>query len=148
VPVIFENPGIGGGDAVAGLLEPVEHLCCRADLVVVPAIGECRDLVQIGCMPLAYSAPPAPGWVMTDCRMWTNLIGALPRWGYSTGWVVILAAGLVSCSLITSSCCCSATSNARRFQPLPLPVLADLGLHLQGTGVDPHGVIACSSILE
>ena len=26
------------------------------------------------CPPLAYSVPPAPGWVMTDCRMWTNLV--------------------------------------------------------------------------
>ena len=60
VRVIFENPGIGGGDVAAGLLEPVERLRCRADLVVVPAIGECRDLVHIGCLPLAHWAPPAP----------------------------------------------------------------------------------------
>jgi hypothetical protein len=26
------------------------------------------------CPPLAYSAPPAPGWVMADCHMWTNLV--------------------------------------------------------------------------
>jgi Protein of unknown function (DUF3309) len=26
------------------------------------------------------------------------LIGALPRWGYSTGWDIILAAGLGCCS--------------------------------------------------
>jgi len=29
---------------------------------------------RLVCPPLAYSAPPAPGWVMSDCRMWTNLV--------------------------------------------------------------------------
>src|SRR6516164_2628791 len=47
LPVIFEDTGIGGGDAAAGLLEPVEHLCGRIDLVVVPAIREGAQLVQI-----------------------------------------------------------------------------------------------------
>ena len=43
----------------------------------------------LACPPLAYSAPPGPGWVMTDCRMWTNLVPnttgfslAAYGWGY------------------------------------------------------------------
>jgi hypothetical protein len=43
----------------------------------------------LACPALDYSAPPAPGWVMTDCRMWTNLVPnttnfslAAYGWGY------------------------------------------------------------------
>ena len=45
LPVQFEDSRIGGGAGAA--LEPVEHLRGRVDLVVVPAFGECRQLVQI-----------------------------------------------------------------------------------------------------
>ena len=39
------DPGIGAGAAAA--LEPIEELCRRVDLVVVPAFGERGQLVQI-----------------------------------------------------------------------------------------------------
>ncbi len=32
------------------------------------------------CPPLAYSTPPEPNWVMTDCRLWTNLQRQDPPW--------------------------------------------------------------------
>ncbi len=32
------------------------------------------------CPPLAYSTPPEANWVMTDCRMWTNLQRQDPPW--------------------------------------------------------------------
>ena len=41
----LEDPGIGAGETA--VLEPVEHLCRRIDLVVVPAIGKDRHLVQV-----------------------------------------------------------------------------------------------------
>ena len=41
------------------------------------------------CPPLAYWTPPAPDWVMVDCRMWTNVVPntthfslAAYGWGY------------------------------------------------------------------
>src|SRR5271163_2623258 len=40
------DPGIGAG-AAAGLLEPVQHLRSRVDLVVVPASRKSRQLVQV-----------------------------------------------------------------------------------------------------
>ena len=45
LPLIFEDPAIGARAAAA--LEPVEHLRRRVDLVVVPAIREGAELVQI-----------------------------------------------------------------------------------------------------
>ena len=46
-------------------------------------------LRRLVCPPLDYSVPPAPGWVMTDCRMWTNLVPNTTKfslgaygWGY------------------------------------------------------------------
>jgi hypothetical protein len=44
------DPGVGAG-AAAGLLEPVEHLCGRVDLVVVLALGKNRQLVQVFVEP-------------------------------------------------------------------------------------------------
>lgn len=39
------------------------------------------------CPPLAYSAPPARGWVMADCRMWTNLVPNTTNFSLATyGW--------------------------------------------------------------
>ncbi|WP_133866851.1 hypothetical protein [Azorhizobium sp. AG788] len=39
------------------------------------------------CPPLPFSTPPAPGWVMIDCRMWTNLIRQDDPWRASAfGW--------------------------------------------------------------
>ena len=39
------------------------------------------------CPPLAYSAPPASGWVMVDCRMWTNLVPNTTHFSLATyGW--------------------------------------------------------------
>ncbi len=32
------------------------------------------------CPPVAYSTPPEPNWVMTDCRLWTNLQRQDPPW--------------------------------------------------------------------
>jgi len=46
-------------------------------------------LRRLVCPALDYSVPPAPGWVMTDCRMWTNLVPNTTKfslgaygWGY------------------------------------------------------------------
>ena len=44
-PGKLEDPRIGAGAAAA--FEPVQHLRGGVDLVVVPAFGECRQLVQI-----------------------------------------------------------------------------------------------------
>ena len=42
---------------------------------------------QLVCPPLAYSAPPASGWVMVDCRMWTNLVPNTTHFSLATyGW--------------------------------------------------------------
>jgi hypothetical protein len=48
-----------------------------------------RPLRRLVCPALDYSVPPAPGWVMTDCRMWTNLVPNTTKfslgaygWGY------------------------------------------------------------------
>jgi hypothetical protein len=39
------------------------------------------------CAKLPYSEPPSPGWVMVDCRMWTNLVQQPRPWRYSQfGW--------------------------------------------------------------
>jgi hypothetical protein len=39
------------------------------------------------CPPLAYSDPPAAGWVMVDCRMWTNLVPNTTNFSLATyGW--------------------------------------------------------------
>jgi hypothetical protein len=38
----------------AGLLEPVEHLCRRIDLIVVLAIGEHAQLVQVFREPRCF----------------------------------------------------------------------------------------------
>ena len=45
----LEDSRVGAGTAAA--LEPVEHLCCRVDLVVVADVVECRHLVQVLCEP-------------------------------------------------------------------------------------------------
>jgi hypothetical protein len=46
-------------------------------------------LRRLVCPALDYSVPPTPGWVMTDCRMWTNLVPNTTKfslgaygWGY------------------------------------------------------------------
>jgi hypothetical protein len=46
-------------------------------------------LRRLVCPALDYSVPPAPGWVMTDCRMWTYLVPNTTKfslgaygWGY------------------------------------------------------------------
>jgi hypothetical protein len=50
----------------------------------VPTGTPWRPLV---CPPLAYSAPPDPGWVMVDCRMWTNLVPNTTNFSLATyGW--------------------------------------------------------------
>ena len=42
---------------------------------------------RLACPPLAYSVPPLPGWVMTDCRMWTNLVPNTTSFSLATyGW--------------------------------------------------------------
>jgi len=39
------------------------------------------------CPPLAYSVAPASGWVMVDCRMWTNLVPNTTHFSLATyGW--------------------------------------------------------------
>ena len=48
------DPRIGTGSA-AGLLEPVEHLRGRVDLVVVLALRERRQLVQVFGEPFCLS---------------------------------------------------------------------------------------------
>jgi hypothetical protein len=42
---------------------------------------------RLVCPPLVYSTPPAPGWVMADCRMWTNLVPNTTSFSLATyGW--------------------------------------------------------------
>lgn len=39
------------------------------------------------CPSMAYSVAPAANWIMTDCRMWTNLIVQQPPWSpVDFGW--------------------------------------------------------------
>lgn len=39
------------------------------------------------CPGIAYSDPPASGWVMADCRMWTNIAPVSGRWSVGQfGW--------------------------------------------------------------
>lgn len=39
------------------------------------------------CPPLPFSVPPASGWVLTDCRMWTNLVRQDDPWHAADfGW--------------------------------------------------------------
>ncbi len=50
--------------------------------------GRARTLAESGrCMPLPYSDAPGPGWVMIDCRTWTNLVRQRAKWSASElGW--------------------------------------------------------------
>jgi len=41
------DPSVGGGGAAASLLEPIEHLAGRIDLVLMLALWENRQLVQV-----------------------------------------------------------------------------------------------------
>jgi len=44
-------------------------------------------LRRLVCPALDYSVPPAPGWVMTDCRMWTNLVANTTKFSLAAyGW--------------------------------------------------------------
>ena len=75
LPVIFEDPGIGGGEAAAGLLEPLEHLCRRVDLVVVPAIREGAQLVQIWGEPW-FRVGEVDKAVLDHCGLRVHALGA------------------------------------------------------------------------
>jgi len=52
--------------------------------------GPCRRAMMVRrlvCPALDYSVPPASGWVMTDCRMWTNLVPNTTRFSLAAyGW--------------------------------------------------------------
>ena len=42
---------------------------------------------RLVCPALDYSVPPAPDWVMTDCRMWTNLVPNTTKFSLAAyGW--------------------------------------------------------------
>ena len=47
---------------LAGLLEPVEQLRRRVDLIVVPAVAKCRELVQVGRQQPRKSLSSRPCW--------------------------------------------------------------------------------------
>jgi hypothetical protein len=81
-----------GGAAIA-TAEHLERFVFARDLGMVrwerwenaaiarrPDLGQRTDLLrrQQRCPMLAVSVPPGPGWMMRDCRHWTNFVRAAP----------------------------------------------------------------------
>jgi len=61
---------------------------------------------RLVCPPLAYSAPPAPGWVMSDYRMWTNLVPNTTNFSLANyGWVTLESRRSSRCAPCSQRAC-------------------------------------------